>query len=167
MALYPYHRAMAQLLGEIGSFLGDLEGVFSTPQWGGRAYKLPGPGGSLKKPKLVAFIVPVKDRDAVQVAFKLTRDRAAAMIEKYAWVEMHSFSSLGGAGWVSATISSRRQLGPVKRLLSECRALYPVHKEAAPEKPAKAAKGTNPVTRHIDKVMTNAITEGWRPTEDF
>ena len=48
------------LLAEVAKVLNALPGVFSTPQWGGRAYKLPR-GGNSGKPKLLAHVTPVDD----------------------------------------------------------------------------------------------------------
>ena len=43
--IFTMSTRLARHMGEIGSLLNDLPNVFSTPQWGGRAYKLPGPNG--------------------------------------------------------------------------------------------------------------------------
>ena len=77
---------IAELLGEIDRILSDLPDVFSTAQWGGRAYKLPNPNGDRSKPKLLAFVVVARDGDAVSVGFKLDRQRAPNVIEQYKWV---------------------------------------------------------------------------------
>ena len=58
----------ARLLEDLGAVLNALGGVFSTPQWGGRAYKLPRRGGARERPRLVAFVGPSRDGRAVTVS---------------------------------------------------------------------------------------------------
>lgn len=156
------------LLREIGAFLGGLPEVFSAAQWGGRAFKLPGPGGNVRKPKLLAFVSSETDEDWVGVSFKLPPDRAAWAVEKYAWLEPHSFRTLAPSGWVHAEVTTRRQIGPLKRLLAESRALYPQGEEPPVVETTRGggvggAGGSSATARRIDQVMAEAIKEGWSP----
>ena len=74
---------VSRMLGEVNTILAALPGVFSSAQWGGRAYKLPGPNGSRSRPKLRAFVSPSRDGRAVGVSFKLPPARAANIIEMH------------------------------------------------------------------------------------
>ena len=98
---------------------GELAGVFSTPQWGGRAYKLPGPNGNRKRPKLLAHVVTTRDGKAITVQFKLAAQRAADVVEQYEWITPHSFRTLAPSGWISARLTTKRQTTTVLRLLRE------------------------------------------------
>ncbi|UCD76652.1 MAG: hypothetical protein JSV91_06945 [Phycisphaerales bacterium] len=157
------------LLSEMGGFLGGLPGVFSAAQWGGRAFKLPGPGGNRRKPKLLAFVSTETEADWVGVSFKLPPERAAWAIDKYAWLEPHSFRTLAPSGWVHAEITSKRQIGPLTRLLEESRALYPQVEEPPVVETERGgglsggAGGGGAVTRRIDQVMADALKDGWSP----
>jgi hypothetical protein len=162
------------ILDAVARHLNGLEGVYSTVQWGGRAYKLPGAGNTRRKPRLLAFVYCTRDRAAVGVDFKLEPERAAAVVERHAWLERHNFKTLAPCGWVSAMVSSRRQVGPLCRLLSESRALYTAGGDAAvphdrPEdrrgrRPSRAA---DPVAQRIDRVMKEARAGGWAPCDGF
>jgi hypothetical protein len=158
---------VSRLLGEVNTILAALPGVFSSAQWGGRAYKLPGPNGTRSRPKLLAFVSPSQDGRAVGVSFKLPPPRAADIIERHDWVAPHSFRTMAPSGWVSAAISTKRHLKPLARLLAESRMLYPVTTDDAGEiettvKPA-AAGG---VARRIDRIMQEAKAQGWAPPAD-
>jgi hypothetical protein len=143
---------------ELTSALQALPGVFSTPQWGGRAWKLPGPGGNRRKPKLVAHLVP--SEDAIGVSFKLERKRARDVVERHEWIEPHSFRTLAPSGWVSARVRTKRQAAVLVELLAESRALHP----GAQETPApRRGSASDPVTRHLDQVMDQARARGWTP----
>lgn len=157
--------ATAEFLEQLGATLNAMPGTFSTPQWGGRAYKT----GSPTKSKLLAFVALTKQRDAVTVSFKLERDRAEAVIERHAWIDRHSFRTLGGSGWVTATIDRRSQVRTVARLLAESRALYPEHVAPAADPPAgRTAHGrSKDAAQRIDEVMGDAARSGWRPGEDW
>ena len=132
---------------------------------GGRAYKLPGPGGSRRKPKLLAFVTSTKDEKAVSVGFKLPVPRAAEVVERYAWIEPHSFGALGKSGWVAARLSSPRHLKMLSRLLAEARKLHPVQDvEERPTGTPAAATFSSVTAKHIDRVMREVRAEGWEPT---
>ncbi len=149
------------LLASVSSILNELGGVFSAPQWGGRAYKLPGRGGSRSKPKLLAFVGTSREADAVTVMFKLEKARAAEVVERYRWIEPHSFRTLAPAGWVTARVTTRRQVTTLAKLLPESRALY----GAAEPEPAWS-RNADPVVGRIDRVMRAARAEGWSPPAD-
>jgi hypothetical protein len=158
------------LLEEIGAAARALPDVFSTAQWGGRAYKVPGPGGNVRRPKLVAFVATTKEGDAVGVSFKLPPDRATETIDRYAWIEPHAFGTLGRTGWVSARVSQKRQLGVIGRLLKETRGLYPVQEGKVEEEAEAGAPAARRPGRpasaeavRIDRVMGEARAAGWVP----
>jgi hypothetical protein len=161
---------VSRLLGEVNTIAAALPGVFSTAQWGGRAYKLPGPGGDRRRPKLVAFVSPTKDGRAVGVSFKLPPQRAADVIERHAWIEPHSFRTMAPTGWVSAAVSNRRQLKPLARLLDESRSLYPAQElqdsGGGQTETAITRAATDLIARRIDRVMKEAKAEGWSPPVD-
>jgi hypothetical protein len=163
-----------QLLGEIGSSLGELPDVFSTAQWGGRAYKVPGPGGSRNRPKLLAFVCLTRDEKAVSVSFKLPKDRAAAAVDRHAWIEPHDFGSLARSGWVAARLTTRRQWQSLRPLIQASRQLYPrtepePETEAESRRPARQGSDSSRSheARRIDRVMREAADAGWSPGEDF
>ncbi len=145
----------------VSSILNGLGGVFSTPQWGGRAYKLPGPGGSRSKPKLLAHVTTSREGDAVTASFKLEKARAVEVVERYRWIEPHSFRTLAPAGWVTARVTTRRQVTTLAKLLPESRALY----GAAEPEPGRTGTA-DPVVGRIDRVMRAARAEGWSPPAD-
>ena len=145
----------------VSSILNGLGGVFSTPQWGGRAYKLPGPGGSRSKPKLLAHVTTSREGDAVTASFKLEKARAVEVVERYRWIEPHSFRTLAPAGWVTARVTTRRQVTTLAKLLPESRALY----GAAEPKPGRTGTA-DPAVGRIDRVMRAARAEGWSPPVD-
>lgn len=159
---------LARLMGEISSLLNDLPDVFSTPQWGGRAYKLPGPNGSLKKPKLLAFVVMTRDQDAVSVVFKLPKSLSDETPQRFGWIEPFNFGNWKNAGWINARITDGRQLRTLKRLLKECRALFP-DQIPQPETASGAASHmtSDSVASRIDRVVTKAIAEGWSPPDEM
>ncbi len=115
------NKRVQAILRDLSCRLNSLPGVFSTPQWGGRAYKVPGPNGNPKKPKLVAFVAMNKARDAIGVQFKLTRPRAEQVIDDHDWIRPHSFRTLAPAGWVSAKVTGKRQVSVLAKLLAESR----------------------------------------------
>ena len=159
------NKRVQAILRDLSRRLNSLPGVFSTPQWGGRAYKVPGPNGNPKKPKLVAFVAMNKARDAIGVQFKLTRPRAEQVIDDHDWIRPHSFRTLAPAGWVSAKVTGKRQLNVLTKLLAESRALYPtVPKTQA--NPKERSTGSDAVSRRIDQVMGEMQAEGWRPHGD-
>ena len=156
---------LTELLGEIGSILNDLPDVFSTAQWGGRAYKLPNPNGNRKKPKLLAFVTKTPEEDAVRVVFKMPKDRSVASIERYGWVEPFEFGNWKKSGWVAAQINGKRQLKPLGRLLGECRAMFPAQ-DARESSPGRSPASSNPIVNRLDRVLGQARADGWTPAED-
>jgi hypothetical protein len=158
---------VSRLLGEINTMASALPGVFSAAQWGGRAYKLPGPGGSRKRPKLVVFVSPTKDGRGVGLSFKLPPQRAADVVERHAWIEPHSFRTMAPCGWVSAAISTKRQLKTLSTLLEESRSLYPSSKPGGGTTETIVTRAaTDIVARRIDRVMKEAKADGWAPPAD-
>ncbi len=156
------NERISHILEEISRGVSRLDGVFSTPQWGGRAYKLPGRGGNRKKPKLVAFVSVNDNDDAITVSFKLMPSRAEEVIEKYGWIEPHGFRTLAPSGWVTACVSTKRQLKPLLRLIEESRAQYPVQEEPTAVIEVKRGVGSQ-IARHIDGVMKDIGADGWKP----
>jgi hypothetical protein len=130
-----------EFLDRIATTLGGLPGVFSTPQWGGRAYKV----AIGSKPKLLAHVMPAKDGAGVTVEFKLPKDRARDAIEQYAWLNPHGFRTLAPAGWVEAKVSRKRQLGPLRKLLEESRSLLPAHEPEPEPEPSRGPRGHDAV----------------------
>ena len=159
------NKRVQAILNDLSRRLNSLPGVFSTPQWGGRAYKVPGPNGNAKKPKLVAFVAMNKGGDAIGVQFKLTRPRAEQVIDDHDWISPHSFRTLAPAGWVSAELTGKRQLNVLAKLLAESRALYPTV-EMTQADPKERSTGSDAVSRRIDQVMGEMQAEGWRPRGD-
>lgn len=155
-----------ELLGDIASILNELPEVFSTPQWGGRAYKLPGANGSRKKPKLLAFVSLTKEQDAVSVVFKLPPELSADSIERFDWIGPFEFGTWKKAGWISARMTDGRRLRTLNRLLKESRSLYPMRETPKSSRKRTASSSTsNPVLRRIDRVMAEAKDEGWEPSD--
>lgn len=165
----------SDLLSGIAAILNGLPDVFSTAQWGGRAYKLPGPDGSTKKPKLLAFVSVSADNEGddecVSVVFKLPKERSDAVTERFDWIGPFNFGNWKRSGWIAARLTDGRQLRAMKRLLGECRELFPTRKtpERRRRRPGPGREdgprstGTHPVVRRIDRVMAEARKEGWRP----
>jgi hypothetical protein len=150
------------LLGEVAAVLNALPGVFSTVQWGGRAYKVPGPGGG-SRARLLAFVSAAEPGSSLHVSFKLEPARAREVVERHGWIEPHSFRTLAPSGWLTARPRTRRQLATLADLLRESRALYPP--AAQPEAPAAAPRGDRTAAR-IDEVMRDLRAGGWSPPPD-
>jgi hypothetical protein len=144
---------------EVATLLGGFPDVFSTVQWGGRAYKL----GNPRKPRLLAF-VSSDDPRRVCVTFKLPRPRAGEVVDRHAWIRPHEFRTLAPAGWVTATASCKRHLQILTGLLSESRALYPVQRTGPRNPPPAAAPapGVHPDAARIDRVMALLRDRGGR-----
>ncbi len=152
----------ADLLEHLGRALGALPGVFSTPQWGGRAWKLPGPGGNRRKPRLVAFVGCTRE-GAVAVSFKLAPGRAADVVARNAWVRPHDFRTLAPSGWLTARVTTARQASSLVKLLQECRRLHGDEPEQTAEK--AATRGGPPAASHLDRVMGAMRERGWSPPQ--
>ena len=160
-------RSPERLLEALHEIISALPDVFSAVQWGGRAYKLPRPDGTTKKPRLLAFVT-LKEKDAsIHVGFKLPKDRAADAVDQYAWLNPSTFGTHGQSGWVDADITQKRQLAPLGKLLSECRATFTVNPPDEPEwKSPGTGKVSNAEARRIDRVMGALKADGWSPPED-
>ena len=155
---------IAEIQQSIANALNALPGVFSTVQWGGRAYKLPGPNGNRKKPRLLAHVCLNKPGDAICVDFKLDRERARDVVDQFDWIEPHSFRTLAPSGWISAEVRSMAQCKVIAKLLVECRAQFPVN-----DPPATATRRGKPemdtVARRIDQVLRQKRADGWSPAD--
>jgi hypothetical protein len=142
-------KKLAALQDSVAKSLNSMPGVFSTVQWGGRAYKMPRPGGSKRKPKLLTHVCITRAGDALSVDFKLERDRAKKVVAAHDWIEPHPFRTLAPSGWVSATVKTKTQAKALIKLLGESRALYPIEPSPKRAKP----EPTGDIARRIDFVM--------------
>ncbi|MCZ6734627.1 MAG: hypothetical protein ACE10B_04750 [Phycisphaerales bacterium] len=151
----------------LSAILNALPGVFSTPQWGGRAYKVLAKAGSRSKPKLLAFVTVADSQDAVQISFKLAPDRARTMVQRHQWIAPHPFRTLAPAGWVTARVSTKRRLTTLAKLLKESRLLYGSVEGAAavPTHSLPVDERSDSIARHIDRVMCELRSEGWVPPQ--
>ena len=152
---------------QLSAILNALPGVFSTPQWGGRAYKVPAKAGSRSKPKLLAFVSLPDSQDAVQVSFKLAPDRAGTMVQRHQWIAPHPFRTLAPAGWVTARVSTKRGLTTLANLLKESCLLYGSVERTVvvPTRSLPVDGRSDPIARHIDRVMRELRSEGWSPPQ--
>lgn len=163
-------RRRGDILESIAAALNALPGVFSTVQWGGRAYKLPG-AGTLKKPRLLAHVWLAKDGKSVGVELKLERSRAADVIERHDWIRPHSFKTLAPSGWISARVSSVRQVVVLRKLLAESHAALRPREVMSPSEnrkkttrsPHSAEAGHDAVAR----VLAEKREAGWLPDSDY
>ena len=112
-----------QILDTLAGVLNGMDCVFSTPQWGGRAYKVARPdeaqgkGKGKSKGKIVAFMALDRAGKAVQVSFKIPPADAQDACERYDWIEPHLFRTLAPSGWVTATVATKRQVGTLNGFL--------------------------------------------------
>ncbi|MCI0674523.1 MAG: DUF5519 family protein [Phycisphaerales bacterium] len=153
-------KGIAEIQEAISAALNGLDGVFSSVQWGGRAYKLPGPNGNRKRPKLLAHVCLSEAGDSVSVDFKLEKARAREVVEVHDWIQPHPFRTLAPNGWVSATVRTRSQCKVISKLLAESRRLYP-EVEIRSRGPA-ARKEVSEAARRIELVMGEKRAQGWR-----
>jgi hypothetical protein len=172
---------IADRLGEITARLNALDGVFSTAQWGGRAFKVPRTAGDRRNARLLAFVKADHDAGTVGVMFKLEKSRAEDLIERFDWIERHSFRTLGGSGWLTANVRTKRHFTALGALLDESRTLYPAtaasptvrrssgrdseregdsHGEAGG---STSSSVTSEAARRIERVMREARADGWSP----
>lgn len=166
-------NAVGNILKSLAAALNAMPDVFSTPQWGGRAYKLPGPGSrGKKKPVLLTHVCINKAGDAVCLGFRLEKPRAKAVIRQHDWIKVNSFGSLGKSGWVEMAITTQAQCKVTIALLRESRQLHPMP-EVAPKKATKARRGErasnvedSAEARRMDAVLRRKRDEGWRPDRD-
>ena len=154
-------RRTQTLLAELAAVLNGLPGVFSTPQWGGRAYKVPRRGAG--KPKLLAHVTPADGADGVTVSFKLPPPEAATQVERHDWIAPHSFRTLAPSGWLTAHVRTKRQLATLGKLLRESHALHGV---VTADDPGPKHEGGSESAR-IDRVLGEAKDEGWSPQSDW
>ena len=161
-----------QILHTLATVLNGMDGVFSTPQWGGRAYKVARPDGagtrgrSDPKGKIVAFMALDGAGKLVQVSFKIPPADAQDACEQFDWIQPHSFRTLAPSGWVTATVGSKRHLGTLTRLLEQSYALHGV-RAAGPTDTAGSSRATDADTGHIDRVMDKVRDDGWSPQSDW
>ena len=161
-----------QILDTLAAVLNGMDGVFSTPQWGGRAYKVARPGvagtraKSEPKGKIVAFMALDGSGKAVQVSFKIPPDDARSACERYDWIQPHSFRTLAPSGWLTATVVSKRHVGALTRLLVQSHALHGVL-ATGPTETAEASRATDADASHIDRVMDKVRDDGWSPRSDW
>lgn len=169
--------AVEEILESLANALNALPDVFSTVQWGGRAYKLPGPGSrGRKKPVLLTHISISKNRDAVHMGFRLDVPRAKAVVKQHKFIKPSTFGTLGKSGWLEMALTTKAQCKIVIGLLKESRALHPVSDAATVKvesKPARnrkhgaAAVGEDDgVAKRLDAVLRRKREEGWTPQDD-
>lgn len=172
------NRSISEIQASLAAALNALPGVFSTVQWGGRAYKLPGPGSrGMKKPALLTHVCLNKAGDAVCLGFRLEKSRAKAIVKQYKWIKPHSFSTLKNTGWLETQVTTKAECRVVIALLRESRALHLMphgddsegratrKKTARRGKPQSSGKD-NVVARRLDAVLRQKREEGWRPDRD-
>jgi predicted DNA-binding protein (MmcQ/YjbR family) len=153
------------LLADLAAVLNGLPAVFSTPQWGGRAYKVR--RGASGKPKLLAFVAPDETADGVTVSFKLKPPEAQEQTERYDWIAPHSFRTLAPSGWLTARVRTKRQLAVLRKLLEASHDLqHPPGARSADAAPATRQKRDAAAAR-IDQVLREAADEGWTPQSDW
>lgn len=167
------NRTITEIHEALSRALNAMPDVFSTVQWGGRAYKLPGPGSrGKKKPVLLTHVCISKAGDAVCLGFRLEKSRARAVIKQHDWIKVNSFGSLGRSGWVEMAISTKSQCKVTIALLRESRALHPMPEESpTPLTRARRGKRASVVSdsaelKRIDAVLGRKRDEGWRPDRD-
>lgn len=169
-------RAISEIQAALAKALNALPDVFSTVQWGGRAYKLPGPGSrGRKRPVLLTHVCLNKAEDAVCLGFRLEKPRARAVMRQHPWIKPNSFGSLKNTGWVETAVTTKAQCKVIIALLRESRMLHPMPEESL-NRPTKARRGKRAeargddedkgVVRHIDAVVRRKRDEGWRPDRD-
>ena len=154
-----------QIQETVSAALNKLPDVFSTVQWGGRAYKVQLPGHGKRNFKLLAHLWVSDEEDAVGIAFKLDRKRAQDIVEQFDWIEPHSFRTLAPAGWVSARIQTKSQCAAVIRLLRESREQYPKTSDGL-MRSGKPRHEVDTMSRRIEVVVLEKMRAGWSPNQD-
>ncbi len=140
---------------KLHELLESFDGVWSSPQWGGRAYKI----GPQRKPKLFAFVY--EDKGRCMVEFKLPPEAAGQAVQRYRWVVRHPWSNLRRSGWVQVTFQRSAQLGPLGKLLTQTRQLFASTSTPVRDKP----RARDPVAARIESVMRQARQRGLRPQD--
>lgn len=102
----------------------------------------------------------------MSVSFKLEKQRAADVVERHAWIEPHSFRTLAPSGWVTAVLTTKRQAKTIEKLLAEARSLLPATEPEDAPPPSSHGTASDPVARRIDRVMRDAVADGWTKRED-
>jgi hypothetical protein len=149
---------------EIGRVLNAMPDVFSTPQWGGRAYKLPGRGGRTKKPVLLAHVCPEPNLKAASVSFKLPKPDAKKSVRDHEWITPHSFRTLAPSGWVTAIVKTKSQLRTLRQLLLVSRSMHPRYEtlaEGLQEGPPETATASR-----VESTLRQLADTGWRPRDE-
>jgi hypothetical protein len=172
-------KSIASIQHSLSKALNAMPGVFSTVQWGGRAYKLPGPGSRGKKrPVLLTHVCLNKAGDAVCLGFRLEKPRALAVIKQHDWIKVNSFGSLGRSGWVEMAISTKSQCKITIALLRESHSLHATNEDDSEKRGARkktSRKGKTQsvaqgsavaVARRLDTILHQKRAEGWRPDRD-
>ena len=167
------NRTIAEIQKSLAKALNAMPGVFSTVQWGGRAYKLPGPGSrGMKKPVLLTHVCLNKAEDAVCLGFRLEKPRARAVTRQHPWIKPNSFGTLKNTGWVETEIRTKADCKVIIALLRESRTLHPIPEPAkATKAKASRSRGRKPDAvddadaRRIDSVLQRKRAEGWRPAQ--
>lgn len=161
------NKRIGAILEQLNDDLASLPGVFSTPQWGGRAYKLPDANGKRSKPKLVAHVSINKAGDAIGVSFKLDRARAEEVVDRHGdWIQPHSFRTLAPSGWVSARVTKKTQVRVLAKLLAESHSQYP-QVDLRSTETASSRRSRAGATTQIDRVMGELKAEGLAPAGEF
>ncbi len=159
-----------QILDTLAAVLAGMDGVFSTPQWGGRAYKVGRPDGAHRKGKgkgkIVAFMALDGAGKAVQVSFKIPPTDAQTACERYDWIEPHSFRTLAPSGWLTATVATKRRVGTLTSFLKQSHAMHGV-RVATPSEPAGWSRAADDDASRIDRVMGQVRDDGWSPRSDW
>ncbi len=161
-----------QILDTLAAVLNGMDGVFSTPQWGGRAYKVARPdaagprGRSDPKGKIVAFMALDGAGRSVQVSFKIPPADAQEACEKFDWIQPHSFRTLAPSGWLTATVATKRDVGILTRFLKQSHAMHGV-RAATPPAPSGSSRPADDDAGHIDRVMDKVRDDGWSPQSDW
>ena len=165
------------ILESLAAALNAMPDVFSTPQWGGRAYKLPGPGSrGTKKPVLLTHVSIPKERDSVRLGFRLDVPHAKTVVKQHKFIKPSTFGTLGKCGWLETALKTNAQCRIVIGLLKESRALHPVSDAAAVKVESKPARNSkrgavasgedDGVAKRLDAVLRRKREEGWSPQDD-
>lgn len=155
-------KKITEIQGIVSRALNELPQVFSTVQWGGRAYKV----GSARKFKLLAHTWISRQGDALHIDLKLQKKRAADVVKRFAWINRHSFRTLGSSGWITCEIRTKTQAKAVIPLLSESHAMYPINSEEKQMRSRERDSEVEIVVRTMDAVLSRKKAEGWRPIHD-
>ena len=146
----------SKLLNELNEYLLAFKQVFSSIQWGGKAYKLPDIKGNKSKPKLFVFTQIDEKNNALIADFKLPLEVAANAVEKHAHLTPSPFSNWAKTGWVSARFTTTRQLTSTKPLFKISYDNLPkpsISPSSKPTPQSASPSSTSPVAQKIDTIM--------------